>query len=330
MNTTNTKKCLYCQGEIHIDAVKCRHCKQFLNETKQLEVQGPVPGTYYQPSGEYNLQKILLWSPLSLIVLYLGGLGYNYWCSAIESVYFSFLGIVIMIMAGFGASMILINLGQIRNRLVVNVIAAIIAVLTVYINWMTFVPVRTQAGFAQMFIGPFEILDVLPLWAENANYIVNGQKIPSLLLKVFWLMEAVGLLIGTFILTTISTKSIAYCERCTSWLDEEYKSPVLGEITDLDEFKPAIESLDFSAISNLGLGDKKASHTEVTINKCLDCKKAITLNITSTVINVVGLEKKEKEKTIINNLWISSDHLAEIKKIISDLKAPSESLEEQA
>ena len=47
-----TKRCPYCAEEIHIDAVKCRHCGEFLTEGSSPEGSGPEGSSPEAPRAE--------------------------------------------------------------------------------------------------------------------------------------------------------------------------------------------------------------------------------------------------------------------------------------
>ena len=103
-----TKKCPYCAEEIHIDAIKCKHCREILNSDLKAERTEE-----YQPL----IQKERKWSPgiaalLSFLIpgagqMYKGNVGVGLlWLIFVVAGYFIFVvpGVILHLICIFHAA----------------------------------------------------------------------------------------------------------------------------------------------------------------------------------------------------------------------------------
>jgi len=271
---------------------------------------------------------------------------YNYLCAWIPFAYLNFIGTVLMGFGGaFVGGIIVVQTGRVRNIFAAIGIASIIAFLTVYLSWMTYVPTRTEAGYNSMFAGVADLINYLPYWKNSSLISIYPFTIEGGWLAALWIIEA--LLIGgiSFALTIVSLFLSYHCEHCGAWSDTTFKTNWPGAIGDKAKFKARLKQLDFSCIAELGKGDEKGDHSIIEIEQCPDCKKDACLTVKDvkcTVemkkvrdenaslreqINIKTVEKEERsfnEKDVVKRMWISSEHVDEIKQIIDDIKEVAE------
>lgn len=96
----NIKRCQYCLGEIHIDAVKCKHCKEFINSNLRLDNDRSVINIV-----NITNTKNQLWSPgiAALLSFIIPGVGQIYKGNVISGLlwmFFTFIGYFMLLLPG--------------------------------------------------------------------------------------------------------------------------------------------------------------------------------------------------------------------------------------
>lgn len=75
-----TRQCPYCAETIHIDAAKCKHCRELLTETLNIENAQPLAVPYVSTTTIIEQKPDRKWSPgiAAVLSLFIPGLGQMY------------------------------------------------------------------------------------------------------------------------------------------------------------------------------------------------------------------------------------------------------------
>lgn len=95
---SNTKKCPYCAGEIHIDALKCKHCREILDDDLRATREAK---TQNQPHVVVHTERVISnqerkWSPgiAALLSFILPGAGQMYKGNVVSGIFWFIITII--------------------------------------------------------------------------------------------------------------------------------------------------------------------------------------------------------------------------------------------
>lgn len=274
---------------------------------------------YYKPSGAIGIAA--LWSyPL------IGGLGAVASAAAytLASHYIPFIYVKALLTIAFGFGILLsaggaARVGKVRSEALNFLLALFVSAFALYVYWVFWFFVISD--WEALILDPAAMWLIASQMAEEGLWSVRDLTPTGIWLYLFWLMEA-GIVVVVAIFGAHSAlKSVAFCEKCNQWADQEESIKPLTPLTNTFEFKAAFESSPTDSIRTLQrVGSAEVDHTEIMLKHCSKCATLSTISVVSVSVETDSKGKSEKkESEIIDRMLLDSAEYASIKEILAAL-----------
>ena len=148
--------------------------------------------------------------------------------------------------------------GKIRNFTFILRTAFLLALLFIYISWVTTLWLMGKSsGFL---LSPLFILESAKELSENGYWMIFDWKPTGKIHFVIWCVEALAILLTTCFSSVYRISHDAYCERSESWADEKLVIDPFDPVEDVHGFRSQVLEGDFSPILELKRSERIRYH----------------------------------------------------------------------
>lgn len=277
---------------------------------------------YYKHSGRFSVGGVALGSALGCAAAIILGYIYGRGSILIDDERFAFLitiafGAFTGLCAGYG-----MVLGKVRNQNLNLVVQACTAVIALYVSWAAWVvdivrhyQVET-AGWIEYAKNPGVLWRAVCYINQYGTWSLGkGDATKGAALWAVWIVEA-AMVIG--LAMTIGYEVLryhAFCDRCELWCRRGAKL-TLSVPPNTALLKRQLESNDWRSFESLNSGNKNASHLEVELDSCDQCRQLNTLSLTYVSITRDKLRRVRTSKdNIVRHLLISAAQAENLKQL---------------
>ncbi len=255
----------------------------------------------YRHSGKFAPSALIV---LPLAAVLLGwplGFAYGYLIKWIPFVYLN-----IFIVLGYGAvlgaaSDLLLAKCHVRNVVVAFVLAALVGVLAIYFQWNGHVNALFEQ--APLVCRPRGIWIAMQFLYEHGSWSIGRHStgnVTGVMLAGVWVVEAVGIVAPILYFGTDSARTIPYCEKSRSWLDDSSKFDTLAAFTDAAQ-QAALAAGDLAPVIQARPREAGATQfARLILKHSPKCEEFFTLkveNVTLTTDKKGEVEEKTHELT---------------------------------
>ncbi len=239
---------------------------------------------YYRPSGRFSPLSFVFFVIVALTLLPLLGLLYAYGIWYIPLIYVNFL-----LTAGFGfgvglaLSMIVVNIGKVRNPILALGFGLLGGLVALYLHWAVWVDLVINAGESygsdtvgitvsnieifQVFslaVNPGILFELIGQINEVGTWGLRGATVSGVFLSIVWAIEAVVVLGFSAYLPFVAAKK-PFSEEKNQWMDER-QLPAFNFIYHKDQMISALEQASTDIFNELTrVEDPTASHSIFTL-----------------------------------------------------------------
>lgn len=259
-----------------------------------------VPKAYVH-SGKYPPNAIFLVPLISILPLFILAPIY---AAGILYIPFIYLNFILIGGYGFACGFIVQAVGKIfkvRHTQLQFIFAALVGVCAICLSWFFWV----KFLLGSFIFSPITMMQVMSIIAEKGTWgLGKGATVSGILLYLFWIVEAVSIIVMSIIAANINSP---FCERCDEWIETSDKFSPLAVCSNSPLLVKNVMSGNFDTLKSLGRQKANSGHyTTVTLTSCLKCGKMHVLS----VVDVVETPKKDgegvdtTEKDILENILI--------------------------
>jgi hypothetical protein len=212
--------------------------------------------------------------------------------------------------------------GKVRNQTANLIVQAVVSISGLYVSWAVWV----VDIFRKYNVAISDWMEVAAhpasLWRAvcyinqyGTWHLGKDEAMKGSALGAVWVVEAatvVGLAmsIGYEIL-----RHHAFCERCESWCRRRAKI-ILSAPQNATLLKRQLEGNDWHSLESLTAGNKSASHLEVVLDSCEQCRQLNTMSLTYTSVTRDRLRRMRMANTkIVHHLLIDPAQAENLKQI---------------
>ena len=258
----------------------------------------------YRHSGKFGVSALLA-LPLAAVVLgWPLGFAYGYLIKWIPFVYLN-----VLITLGYGlalgvASAFLLKKCHVRNVAVAAVLTTVVGVLADYFQWNGHV----NALFAEapLVCLPGGIWGAMQFLYEHGSWSIGRHStgnVTGVFLACVWGVEALGIIATTVYFGTEPARTMPYCEKNRTWLDESTKYDTLASFTDAGQLA-ALAAGDIAPVIEARAREAGAPQfARLTLKHSPKCQEFFTLRVENVTLttNKKG-EVEEKTKALTKDL----------------------------
>ncbi|MEL7529840.1 MAG: hypothetical protein AAFN10_00955 [Bacteroidota bacterium] len=259
---------------------------------------------YYKESGKIAWLGLFGMPLAGLIVSIVLAFVYGYISYYIGVVY---LNLILAFAFGFGvgyAAGKIAYLGKVRNKYFWIIMAGLLGVSADYFGWVFWIHALSEQSV--LILEPARLYSVMQEVAAEGSWSILGIRPTGGMLGMIWTLELGVIVLMTYVGIDIAFGRQLFCEDCQLWTEDTVLTSYLEPIYDTYKFRIALESGDFSVLTNLKrVGSEAKNRAKVQIFKCPNCLDSNYLRVdeieaTTTQRGFVNL----KEKLILENLII--------------------------
>ena len=262
---------------------------------------------FYKYSNKADLNHLPLIFGGCLVVIFILGIIYNYACTWIPFIYTNIL-ITIFYGSCVGiANLAVIRIGNIRNRMLMFTIGAILSIIAIYFSWITFAMTRTEVGYKDGFMMMFhggELLRLMPQWAQEKTFIFVKKPIGADSVEFYywvWFFEAFLIMLFAELCTHFMTRRQVFCEACHKWCEGDFELKVsdnmVAKLTSSTKAKEQNKCLKQALLvanfTTLLKADKfndnpDESYLQYSINYCEKCENLAVISVERHVVEITN------------------------------------------
>lgn len=274
----------------------------------------------YQLSSEKPILGILLTLVTSLLSCAILSFLYSLLIYYIPFIYVLFIltlgfGFVLGFLIALGA-----QYGHVRDAKFVALCGIVFGIVGVYASWAVWL---SYSGSALIW-HPLDIIEIIPEIAYEGVWKIGSFKPTGILLYGVWGLEALMIVVTSWLGAMGTYADAAYCEHCRAWikLDDTYKIDL--ENIDTHHERHKIEKLDFESLKKLKKYQKSNASdavpppmTQLNLKKCSSCANLCLMDITEITFSVQkqgsSSEIESSDNSIITNAVISNSRYSDLK-----------------
>jgi len=218
----------------------------------------------YVHSGKNGMTGI--YAPLfGSVLAVIGALIYAY-----AVVYIPIVGIVSIALLGGYTALVGLGTGRIakfskcRNPTFLSLVTAFVALIGLYSSWVFFlfalygkVEDLGLSALFYLFVNPVEVWSMITELNQTGWFTIKGATPSGIVLWIFWILEALILVVGSVILAPTIIAREVFCEQCNGWA--KFQSSTKLQIPE-EWISKLPESVDHTAMSAFAEADPNAPH----------------------------------------------------------------------
>ena len=277
---------------------------------------------YYKHSGRFSIGSLAIalcaGCAGALVLGYVYGRGTTY----IDDERFAFLatiafGALIGLAAGYGSV-----LGKVRNQAVNLWVLGATSVAALYVSWAAWVVAvfehnRSETvGWLEFAQNPHLLWRAICFINQYGTWSLGkGDATKGAALWTIWICEAAIIIAIAMSVGYEVLRHYAFCERCESWCRRGAKF-ILSAPQNTGLLKRELEANDWRSLESLTSGNKNASHLEVYLNSCEQCRQLHTLSLTYVSVTRDKLRRVKVARTkIVQHLLIGLAQAENLKQL---------------
>jgi hypothetical protein len=273
------------------------------------------PASYYKPSGKAPLAGVItlifggLAATLVLSIVYAFAIYY------IPIVYANFFALIGLVFGIFWVTDYLVGIGKIRNLMLARVVALILGLAALYLQWIVWLMILSEMidfrVFFELLLSPGDVWEVIGEIGERGVWSISSSDTPVSggLLWLVWIIEALVIAFGPMIL--VSKAGQPFCEQGDCWLEEDKLDKPFKLIDNPEQFRQELEGGKFDQL----LAEQKpegGSFARLTLFKSPSRSYLSVENVTLTQ-NKKG-EVKEDTKDVVKFIEIDQQTASQLAK----------------
>jgi len=260
---------------------------------------------YYKHSGRYGPVGVVNMLLLGGIAAVLVGAIYGALSFINPFIYLSFLGTIGVGIATGWAVSLGGRLGKVRNMGVACVCGAIVGLMAIYVNWVSWLLAASEGEV--LITDPVDLLRALNDITKDGAWSLVGWTPTGIMLWLFWIAEAVVILGVSAFASSVLLGGRCFCERCGLWAPSRTLKPYVF-VEDVDDFGERLEKRDWSVLKAFAKGPEGANpHFEFELTACRSCNEFCVLGITLVTETVKSKKETTVERAeVVGNLLVDA------------------------
>jgi len=277
---------------------------------------------YYKHSGRFSIGGLAIGTLIGCAGAAILGYAYGRGSILIDDERFAFLitiafGAAIGACAGYG-----LVWGKVRNQTANLIVQGVVSTLAMYMSWAVWVVdifrrerVETP-GWIEYARDPGFLWRAVCYINQYGTWSLGkGEATKGTELWVIWVAEsaiviAVAMTIGYEVL-----RHHAFCDRCENWCRRGAKI-ILSAPPNTTLLQRQLEANDWRSLESLTAGNKAASHLEVVLDSCEQCRQLNTMSLTYTTITRDKLRRiRTASRKIVQHLLIGPAQAENLKQL---------------
>lgn len=192
---------------------------------------------------------------------------------------FIFIGFLIGI---FFIQSLVVNIAKCRSTSATRIYGTLIGLFILYTNWSTFLYVilqRYDLGMPLMEIlaDPIQVVQLMSIIAEDGYYSIFGIDVSGIVLWIFWIIEAIGIVVAGIFGGQHVLHEEVFCEDCNRWA-EDINLDLRLSLENKEAVDAAIER-NIGALAEAPTTKFDYPHLKVIMHHCSQCDNFSTINL---------------------------------------------------
>lgn len=292
--------------------------------TNPLNYQPSNSAVYYTPPSRINLGRTLIGCLIAVMAIVIGSVLYAKLQPLMNSIYVRIAQVVVGAVAVGTLAMIPVRYGKIRIPLVAAFIGAGLALLAVYVMWVTWVHDvigrGLPLGYGALIEHPIVLLRLIHFINQMGAWTWHDEVVRGFPLTIYWLGEF-GAILACGVLLPL--KAIGHEEAvCTSCgLPCKLVRPIVRFADDRRaDLLGAVEGRDFSSLASHAA---PRSDTDPQLSArllcCPHCGKTNVLSVNHITWISTQSGRKMNIRPLVNQLLVAEPEAAELKVLFKQI-----------